>query len=394
MSELSGIIKKKNRRILGILSGTSADAIDCVLTEISGCGVNSQIKVKSFFSYPIKKDLKKYILERSGHKTIKIEDVCSLNFLIANEFAKVIQLSLKKFGLNAKQIDLIGSHGQTIFHKPETEKLFGFKQRSTLQLGDPSVIANLTGITTVGDFRTADCAVGGHGAPLVSYLDSVVFRHKTLNRILLNIGGIANMTFVPSLKNKNKEIIAFDSGPGNMLIDGAMMKLFGKHYDKDCTTAKKGTHNKPLLKYLLAKDKYFEKDFPKTTGREYYGEKFLDEVLKKFRSLNKYDIVRTITDYTAHTIIMNIEMLLAKGYKADELLISGGGLKNKIILMHFKNYLNLKISEAKQSGINAENKEAVLFALLANEAVSGVQANIPSVTGASKKVILGKICQV
>ncbi len=392
MSDLSRLISQKKKKVLGILSGTSADAIDCVLAEISGSGYSSKVKVLNFFSYPIKKDLKKYILERSGHKTVKIEDICSLNFLIANEFANVVSLSLKKFKLSSDSIDLIGSHGQTIFHKPEMVKLFSHSFRSTLQLGDPSVIANLTGITTVGDFRKADCAVDGQGAPLVSYMDAVLFSHPIRNRILLNIGGIANMTFVPAKSNKKKEIIAFDSGPGNMLIDGAMMKLYGKAYDKDASIALKGKHNKELQKYLLSKDKFFKNDFPKTTGREYYGESFLSNVLKKFKKTDKADIIRTITDFTAHTIIMNIEMLLSKGYKAEELLVSGGGVHNKVIMTHFKNYLNLKISKLDQGGINAENKEAVLFALLANECVSGVRANLPTVTGASKNVILGKIC--
>ncbi|CAN5601818.1 anhydro-N-acetylmuramic acid kinase AnmK [soil metagenome] len=392
MQELYRLIKKKKKRVLGILSGTSADAIDCVLTEITGSGLKIKIKVIDFFSYPVRKELKKHILDRSGHKVIKIEDICSLNFLIGNEFAKVVKLSLKKFGLKPQQIDLIGSHGQTIFHKPESLKLFGYSLRSTLQLGDPSVIANLTGITTVADFRKADCAVDGQGAPLVSYMDFVLFTHPQLNRILLNIGGIANMTYVPSGKSRKKEIIAFDSGPGNMLIDGAMMKLFGKAYDRNAATAKKGKHIKELLKYLLAKDKYFKKDFPKTTGREYYGTAFLEDVLKKFKKLDKQDIVRTITDFTAHTIIINVEKLISRGLKADELLVSGGGLKNEIIMMHLNNYLDMKISRLDLEGINAENKEAVLFALLANEAISGERANIPSVTGAKKKVVLGKIC--
>lgn len=387
MDKFVNLVKKKTRNVVGILSGTSVDAVDIVLIKIKGKGTSSRIKVIDFKSYPINLTLKTHILSFSYKNKNNVEDLCRLNFIIGNLFAEVVN----KFKLRGKvsnvKIDLIGSHGQTIFHAPENIKKFGFDSKSTLQTGDPSVIANRTGITTIGDFRTADIAVGGDGAPLVPYLDYVLFNDNKISRAFLNIGGISNVTFLKK-KSKQNDVIAFDTGPGNMILDAVMLKLFNRKFDKDGSVSDKGTVNIELFKFLTENDKFYKKKFPKSTGREYYNEGFVEAVLKFNKKIDNKDIIATVTKYTAYTIYYNL-----KRFKIDELVVSGGGSKN-IALMHFMEeyFGEVKIKTINQSGITAENKEAVLFAVLANEILNGNKTNMPSVTGSKKNVYLGKIC--
>lgn len=291
--------------------------------------------------------------------------------------------------LSRKNIDYIGSHGQTIHHFPFDEKYIGISMKSTLQAGDPSVIANLTGITTVGDFRNADVAVNGSGAPLVPYLDYMLFRSKEKSRLLVNIGGIANITYLK--KNcRAKDVIAFDTGPGNMLIDYISRRYFKKNYDKDGNISGKGELNERLFNDVIDKDYYFKSEPPKSTGREYYNELFIYEIIEKYKRLDRKDIIRTFTEYTCFTIYYNFIKFIGK--KADEIFVSGGGAKNKLIMEILNGYFEQPVKELNISGINTDNKEAVLFALLAYETMNKNSSNIKQVTGAEKNVILGKIC--
>lgn len=387
MKNFESLVRKNSRNVIGVLSGTSVDAVDVVLVNIKGKGKSSEINVQDFRSYPIDIELKKHILRISSDKNLKAEDICRLNFTIGYLFAESVNKFISDKKLSEKKIDLIGSHGQTVCHFPTNKKLFGFESKSTLQLGDPSVIANKTGINVIGDFRTADIAAGGDGAPLVPYLDYVLFGSKKKNRAFVNIGGISNVTYLKKSCNQN-EVIAFDTGPGNMLIDNLAMKLFGIKYDDHGKISSEGKSDSKLFSFLKRYDKYYKKKYPKSTGREYYGEKYVLDVLEIAKSIDPKDIITTVTEFTAFTIYHNL-----RWFEIDELIISGGGSKNDSLMKFLKIYFGkTEVKIINENGINAENKEAVLFAFLANELVNGIKTNMRSVTGSYKNVFLGKIC--
>ncbi len=386
MKKFLSLFNKKSRIVIGVLSGTSVDGVDSVLLKIRGNGINTKIDVLDFESYPIKKELKEYILKCSSTNTGNAENICKLNILVGHLFAQSINKLISRNNLLTKDIDLIGSHGQTIYHFPFNQKLFSFNTKSTLQVGDISVISNQTGITTVGDFRTADISVNGDGAPLVPYLDYILFSSRTFNRVLVNIGGISNVTFLKR-SGKQKDVIAFDSGPGNMMIDYLTKKLFNKKYDKDGRISSKGKINPGLFKMICSNDNFYKKNPPKSTGREYYSEKFIEDILRFSGKILPEDIIATFTYFTAYTIFHNV-----KKFRADELFVSGGGARNKTLMNYLKDlFKNIEVKLMDMNGINPDNKEAVLFAVLANELISGNKTNLPSVSGSDRKVYLGKI---
>jgi anhydro-N-acetylmuramic acid kinase len=361
------------------------------LLKITGSGPETDIKIIDFHTYKIPPKVKQAVLQNSIENKSSVADICRLNVILGKLFANAaIDITKRN---NMSEIDFIGSHGQTIHHLPVPENYLGHKVKSTLQIGDPSVIANLTGITTVGDFRIADCAVGGDGAPLVPILDYILFRNKYLNRGLLNIGGIANITVIPKDCSKD-EVYAFDTGPGNMLIDGMMKLLFRKSFDKNGIKAAKGKRNEKLFSFLL-KDKFYLKAPPKSTGREQYGEKLIKGIMKVPKKTPKENVIRTITEFTAYTVTYNYEKYIKPKTILDELVVSGGGAKNPVLMkMLSDNLPGVKVKLMDDYGITVDSKEAVLFAILANECLSGNPANIRTVTGSKKDVILGKICLV
>jgi anhydro-N-acetylmuramic acid kinase len=386
-------IENKSKHAIGLLSGTSVDGIDVVLIQIQGSQTQTKLKVLDFITFPYPAKIQEAILKNSEIKTAKIDEICRLNVIIGQLFGEAALRICKKNRIKPNAVAFIGSHGQTIHHLPDNKSYGGFRTKSSLQIGDPSVIANISGITTVGDFRIADCAVGGDGAPLVPYFDYILFRHRKLNRGLLNIGGIANITVIPKNSGKN-EVIAFDTGPGNMLIDELMKRLFNKSYDEDGLVAQKGKMNNDLFEYFK-KDVYYKKRPPKSTGREHYGSAFVSNIMKHSVHIKKVDIIRTITEFTAYSIWYNYKKFIQDKIKIDELIVSGGGSKNKTIYKLLSSYFKgVKIRDIKLNGANADNKEAVLFAVLANECLAGNPSNIPKVTGSTKDVILGKICPV
>jgi anhydro-N-acetylmuramic acid kinase len=384
----------KTKIAIGLLSGTSVDGIDAVIVKIRGYGNNTKLEVIDFQTYPIPVEVKKAVLKNSYDRSARVSEICRLNSILGILFSNAVIKISKKNGLlkNGKVLaDFIGSHGQTIHHLPDNKEFAGHRIKSTLQIGDPAIIANLTGVTTVGDFRIADCAVNGDGAPLVPYLDYILFSSKTLSRGLLNIGGIANITVIPKNATK-RDVFAFDTGPGNMLIDGLVSKLFRERFDKDSKIAGKGSLNSRLFEFLL-RDKTYKKKPPKSTGREQYGSEYQELILREAKGISKNDIIRTVTEFTSFTIWYNYEKYIKPKVKLDELIASGGGCKNKIIMSSLRKYLKgTKVKEVYSFGISADSKEAVLFAMLANECLAGNSANMPSVTGSKKDVILGKIC--
>jgi anhydro-N-acetylmuramic acid kinase len=390
MKKIFRVVSKSQRNVIGILSGTSIDAVDVVLTRIKGSGKSTKITIIDFQSNPISRKTKELILKCSDVKRSRVDEICSLNPVIGNLFANAILKIIKKNNLRNKDIDLIGSHGQTIYHIPKNRSSHKRSLPSTMQSGDPSVIAYKTGILTVGDFRSSDIAAGGDGAPLVPYLDFALFSHQSKNRLLVNIGGISNITFLK--KNSKKEnVIAFDCGPGNMLIDSLMKNLFGKKFDRNGMIAKKGEVIDKLFSFLKSFDTYYKKEIPKSTGREYYGEKYISSILK-FKKHKPEDIIRTVTEFTSFCIYYNYKKFITDKFP-DEVLVSGGGCKNFVLMNSLKKYFkNSDVKILNESGITAENKEAVLFAFLANELFNDVKTNIKFVTGAAEETYLGKIC--
>ncbi len=367
------------------------------MLKITGYGIETEINIIDFKTYKFPDEVRDSILRNSDNKTAKLAEICRLNVILGKLFADAVKnicrrnFRVRKDPECSGQLDFIGSHGQTIHHLPDGNKYLGYELKSTLQIGDPSVIANLTGITTVGDFRIADCASGGSGAPLVPYLDYIVFRSRTVNRGLLNIGGIANITVIPKDAAMN-EVIAFDTGPGNMIIDGLMKKLYRKDYDRGGMISASGKINFGLFKFLL-KDRYYRQRPPKSTGREHYGSAFLEKILSQAKRIHRKDIIRTVTVFTAYTIAYNYKRFVKHACKIDELIISGGGARNKYLVGLIREYMDkVRIREINEFGITTDSKEAVLFAVLANECIAGNPANLRSVTGAKKDAILGKIC--
>lgn len=393
MFRLNKLQKKKKKLVIGLISGTSVDGIDAALVEIHGSGLQTRLNQLYFKTYPYPRGLKELILKNSLKDSSNVEDICRLNFLIGKLFAKAAISLCKDYGILINKIDLIGSHGQTIHHLPQKAKMFGEEIKATLQIGDPSVIAKLTGIPTVGDFRTGDMALGGEGAPLVPYFDFIMFRSNKTNRLLLNIGGISNITYLK--KNCTvDEVIAFDTGPGNMLIDMITKKFFNKRFDKDGKIAFSGKVNQELLEKIFSIDEFIKLKPPKSTGREIYNEKFILKALDGFVRIPRADILATFSDYTSFAVFYNYNKFLKKNGKINELLVSGGGSNNKFLMESLRKYFgkDVIVKKIESNFMTVDSKEAVCFALFANETISENQINIPRVTGASSKTILGKIC--
>lgn len=394
IESLHKLSQRKNKFVVGLMSGTSVDGVDVVLTHIQGCGTKTKIKKLGFDTHPFPPKMREMIIRNAELNAGNVTDICKLNFLIARVYVNAIKSLCKKIKFPIKKIDLIGSHGQTIHHLPQKEKLFGYDTSSTLQIGDPSVIAKLTRILTVGDFRVGDMALGGQGAPLVPFFDYIIFHSNKKNRVLLNIGGISNLTLLNKNWKKVEDVIAFDTGPGNMLIDYLSKQYFNKDYDKDGKIAKQGSFVNEVFMFLKKNDTFIEQRPPKSTGREHYGKKFLSLLLKKFNYIQPQDMIRTVTKFTAYCVYRNYEKFIANKTKIDELILSGGGAKNLQLVEDLKEYFgkSVMLKNIEELGISSDEKEAICFAVLANETISGNETNIPRVTGASRKTILGKIC--
>lgn len=397
MQKLIDLSKKDTRIVAGLMSGTSVDGIDVAIVKISGNGEDTSLDVLAFeeISYP--EGFKDFVLKNSRVETANIEDICTLNFLIPQFYADAINQTMKNAGLKIMDLDLIGSHGQTIHHLPNRQQFFGKDVASTLQIGSGSVLAKLTGIPVVSKFRDGDMAIGGQGAPLVPYFDYIMFKHPKTSRALLNIGGISNLTYLQAGCTAG-EVMAFDCGPGNMLIDALMKRFYGKEYDDGGKVAYSGNFNDRLSEYLFEIDTYVKQKPPKSTGREYYGEKFIDEHILRFPDIPKEDIIHTISEYTAHAvyynfILMDEESVYASSTPLEELYVSGGGAKNPFIMEKLEEFFgdDVKIETTDKLGVDADQKEAVCFAVLANEFISGNSTNVPSVTGATKLTSLGEL---
>jgi len=316
------------------MSGTSADAIDIAVTKISGAPPNLHAKLLHHTSLDFPTSVRKEILRVAEQNAISAGDLSQLNFRLGEIYAQAALSACKRFRISPKKIDLIGNHGQTIFHQGPPVPYLGRPTASTLQIGEPAIIAAKTGITTVGDFRPADMAVGGQGAPLVPYADYLLYRHAKFGRISLNLGGIANVTVLPAAC-KPSDVFAFDTGPANMLID-ALVQHFThnkQRYDKNAALAAQG---RPLPKLLdeLMKDPYLKQAPPKSTGREYYGQAYVQKFLTMARRHNAKpnDAIRAVTIFTALSIIDALNSFVLPKHKIAKLIVSGGGANNPLIL--------------------------------------------------------------
>ncbi len=392
MDQLIQLHKKSTLKIIGLMSGTSCDGVDLALIEIKGSGVQTEFKLISSYHLPYSRQQKSGILAMIEQERISLREISQGNFYLAKLWAEAIGNMLKKEKISKDEIDLVGSHGQTFYHYPEDDTFLDRKTSSTLQLGDPAVLAQLTGITTIGDFRVADVALQGQGAPLVPYVDWILFSKLKKNVLVLNIGGIANITHIPADGRKEK-VIAFDTGPGNMLIDQLMQRLYELPYDKNGEKAFLGNFSDKFFDYLQKIDSFPKKKPPKSTGREHYGKDFIITLLKRAlrRRIPEPDVIHTVSKYTAFTIWQATERFINN--KIDTLYVGGGGSHNKFLMKSLSDYfVNTEIRRSGEFGIDEDYKEAICFAILANELIRGNPTNLPGITGATKPAFLGKIC--
>ena len=383
------IANKPVRKIIGLMSGTSFDGLDIALCEFSGSGLETRVKVREFISIGYKSEFKEDLKSVFAKKLADLEKVTQLNAFIGSYYADLVLESLKEWGVSPKEIDLIGSHGQTIYHAPMQQREADAYSNATLQIGDGDHIAMRSGIITISDFRQKHVAAGCEGAPLSVYGDYLLFSNPNENRIMLNIGGISNFTFLPFACST--EFFSSDVGPGNTLMDQFVQRHYpGKYFDQDAAIASSGKVNHQLLDALFDHD-FFRSAYFKTTGPELFSLSYLNNAIQRsgLRGLSNEDIMATLTAFTAKAIVKAITFCV-EGKGAYEIYISGGGMHNPLLTGIIEEMLGKKLKFSSDLGIEPDAKEAVLFALLANEAVSGGKTDFGKHPGVPS-ISMGKI---
>ena len=381
-------------RVLGLMSGTSADGIDVALVRISGAPPQITAKLENFLTLPFPRAVRAAVLRLANGAGTTTAEVSQLNFLLGELFAEAALKACKHFGVSPRRIALIGSHGQTIYHQGNASRFLGRRVASTLQIGEPGVIAARTGITTVADFRPADVSAGGQGAPLVPFVDYLLYRDARRGRVALNLGGIANVTVIPPAAGP-EEVFAFDTGPGNMIVD-ALVRHFSRGrqaYDRDARMARRGRLLLRLLDELLA-EPYFRRPSPKTAGREQFGEAFCRRVVfwGRRHKARPADLVRTATIFTARSVVDAFHRFILPRTKVHQLIVSGGGAHNPLVMAQIEAALpGIEILGSAELSVPEDAKEAFAFAILAYETYHGRPANLPGATGARRAAILGKV---
>lgn len=372
---------------VGLMSGTSLDGVDAALVEIDGVDESTNFKLLKFITVPFTSDVKNRIKTTLDIETSNVELISSLNFELGEIFGEAVTKVCSEYGIESGTLAFVASHGQTIYHLPESNDKNIF--RSTLQIGEPAIIAEKTKTTVVANFRPRDMAVGGQGAPIVPYAEFIQFRSPTKLRLLQNIGGIGNITVIP--KNARLEqLTAFDTGPGNMVIDELCRFFFKQEYDAAGKIAAAGTVDEFVLTALM-QNEYFSRPIPKTTGRELFGQQYVKNILNKF-TLSPTDWVATATALTAKSIAISVEPFLSKSDVEAELIIAGGGSYNPTLIALIKKYLpQVTVLTQEDLGLSSEAKEAVAMVVLGNQALQHRPSNVPSATGAAKNVILGSV---
>ena len=390
IQKLFTIAQKKTRSIIGLMSGTSLDGLDVAFCKISNSGENTAVELVDFETISYSTEFKDQIRKVFTKKKIVFQDLVLLNEIIGTVHGEMVLECLEKWNITTDEVDVIASHGQTVFHAPKNlHQLEGYPN-ATLQIGDGDHIAVKTGIITISDFRQKHVAAGGEGAPLAVYGDYFLFGQKDENRIMLNIGGISNFTFLPANRNPS-QIIVTDTGTGNTLIDNFVKMYFlEKAFDKDAEIAKKGTVNQGLLLSLKADD-FFKNKFPKSTGQELFSVEYVENALKKSncKNISIEDLLATLTRFTAETIAdaVKINMInINQDLKEITIYASGGGVHNPLLMQWLTELLPCKFRNINDLGFSGDAKEAILFAILANETLAGgnsqfdLKNGIPSVS--------------
>ncbi|MGA2193234.1 MAG: anhydro-N-acetylmuramic acid kinase [Nitrospirota bacterium] len=382
MLRLCQIASKEVRTVVGLMSGTSHDGVDAAIVRITGAGAAARVELAGLYRSPYPPTLRARVAQAFDGRT---EDICRLNFELGEFFARAALKAISKAGMTPAGIDIIGSHGQTVYHIPPRKG----KPGSTLQIGEGAVIASRTGILTVSDFRPADVAAGGQGAPLVPYADWVLFRKPGQVTAVHNIGGISNVTVVTERLN---DVYGFDTGPGCSLLDEAIKILTSgkKTLDSNGKIAGSGVIIQDLLTELLS-NPYFRQKPPKSTGRETFGRDLVENIIRRHKKANIQDILCTLTHLTAESVRLAYEKFVFPRHKVDRVILAGGGVRNNFLAELIGGLLPVPVGLTDSCGIPAEAREALAFAVLANETVAGNASNVPGATGANTPAVLGKI---
>ncbi len=364
-------------RVVGLMSGTSCDGVDAAVVEVERRD-RMRVRTLATWSRPYTQEERQALLRLSSPQAT-VEDVCRQNFQIGERLAEAALEALSRAALKPREVHLVASHGHTAWHVPG---------HSTLQLGEAAVVAERTGLPVVSNFRARDVAAGGQGAPLVPYLDWLLFLHPQRNRAVQNLGGIGNVTWIPA-GGDPEQVVAFDTGPGNMVIDGVVALLTGARYDDGGELAAEGTPHRALV-YELLQDPYFAQPPPKSTGREVFGASYAEALVARARSLgvSDQDVVATATYLTARTVADSYRFV----GRVDEVLLSGGGVHNKTLVRWIQDLLApIPVRTVAEEGVDPDFKEAVAFAVLGALTAWGLVGNLPSATGARRAVILGDL---
>jgi anhydro-N-acetylmuramic acid kinase len=390
IAKLYNISTKNNRLIIGLMSGTSLDGLDIALCKIEESGFSTKLELIRFETFDYADDFRTYIRKIFAKRQIDQQELCGINAYVGHVHAELINQALKKWNLTSQEVDLIASHGQTVYHAPQILTKDFSLPNSTLQIGDADHIAVKTGIITLSDFRQKHIAAGGEGAPLAAYGDYLLFTDTKEHRLLLNIGGISNFTFLP---NSDSELQAFatDLGPGNTIMNQFAKKHFDLEMDKDAFIASKGTVNQELLEALLSEE-FLTLDFPKTTGPELFNLEYLEQKQKdtKTENLAKEDIMATLNAFSAKAIIDGV-LKVSQNLDNVAIYVSGGGLHNPLLMQNIKEALpKYKVTSIDAIAMNPDAKEACLFAILANETIAGSPENVRNIKD-SPAICMGKI---
>ena len=376
-------------RVAGIMSGTSLDGIDVAIIDISGSGYKAKINLLTSHSVPYPRKDREALLSISNANT-HTSDISRLNFLLGELYAEAVEEAAERGDIPLGSIKLIGCHGQTIYHEGQSSAYLGKRVASTLQIGESSVISERTGISVISNFRERDMAAGGKGAPLVPYLDYLLLRSRGRGRVAVNIGGIANLTAIPPNSSTDR-LIAFDTGPGNMVIDQLVTRIsLGRQlFDRDGCIAAAGKPDPKLLNKLL-RDKYLRAKPPKSAGREQYGADFVTKLLDT--ELSTEDLIATATSLTAESVATGIRNFVMPEMRVDEIFVSGGGVHNPTLMAMLRKAMDpIPVFETTEAGLDVDAKEAVAFAVLAYETAHQRPSNVPRATGAKRSVVLGKV---
>jgi anhydro-N-acetylmuramic acid kinase len=384
--------------VAGVMSGTSADGIDVALVSVGEPKARGRvprghtIRLLGHMHFPYAAKVRAGILAAMNADRARVADLARLNFLLGELYADAVLVTQRRFRVKA---DLVGCHGQTLYHQGKGQSFLGRKVATTWQTGEGAVIAARVGVPVVSDFRPADLAAGGKGAPLVPYLDYLWFRDARIGRIVQNIGGIANLTAIPA-GARSEEVFAFDTGPGNMVIDAVTQELFGKAFDRDGKIAASGRVLDHVVERILRR-KFFLAPPPKTAGREEFGREFVRAFLRDCGPASKEDIVATATALTVQSIAAATFRFVYERTSKNpfrELIVSGGGARNKTLVRMLSQWMvppRIQVRFSDEFGLPSEAKEAVAFAVLAYETWNRRASNVPSATGAKRGAVLGKI---